>query len=69
MAELDDRLRTAYAQALKSSHDGGRVEIHVGEAVYTLLKQMAERYYAWEEGLRASFVDVDAKNPYPAPEA
>lgn len=27
------------------------------------------RYYAWEEGLRASFVDVDAKNPYPAPEA
>lgn len=30
---IGDFMRAAFAQALEASHDGGRVEIHVGRAI------------------------------------
>lgn len=36
--KLDDRLRAAYACAQRSTHEGGRVEIHVGSDVYAYLE-------------------------------
>ena len=37
---LDDRLRTAYATAMHHTHRGGRVELHLGEAVTDHLKAL-----------------------------
>lgn len=38
MQNLDDRLRTAYAQAMRQAHDSGRVEIHIGIHVLDYLR-------------------------------
>lgn len=38
-APLDDRLRTAYATAMKAAHEGGRIEVHIGIHVLEHLRQ------------------------------
>lgn len=38
---MDDRLRTAYATAMKSTHEGARVEIHIGIHVLEYLRSFA----------------------------
>lgn len=35
---LEDRLRTAYATAMKACHEGGRVEVHIGIHVLEYLR-------------------------------
>jgi hypothetical protein len=37
-AELEGRLRQAYAVAQRSTHAGGRVQLHLGSAVIELLR-------------------------------
>ena len=37
---LDDRLRLAYAQAMKQTHESGHVEIHIGIHVLDYLRSL-----------------------------
>lgn len=37
---MDDRLRLAYATAMKAAHEGGRVEIHMGSDVIEHLRAL-----------------------------
>lgn len=43
-------MRTAFAQALKSSHETGRVEIHISSDVYDVLHAQCEHAVAnWDD--------------------
>ena len=39
---MDDRLRAAYATAMKSSHEGARVQIYMGSDVLEYLRSLAD---------------------------